>query len=92
MIGWSVIFSHGIWISALALGLGVVSFAYYHSRLENVSFLKLLQSPLYQSVLLIAGGFFCFERAILSQSCWLTVLWVLLTEWFLFQELMIYRK
>lgn len=82
MINWWDLAANSVWILAMALGLAVVSAAYYKSKIENLKLKNVLDKPKYALMLNIAGAVFCVGMILTTNVWWEMVLWGVMTGLF----------
>lgn len=82
MINWWNLIASTIWITAAAMGLAVLSIAYYESQGKSEPFKSSFGKVWYQLPLNIAGGVFCVGMAASSDQWWEIGLWIALAGLF----------
>ena len=75
MLDWLNLLFNSIWILALALGLSVVSIAYWEAQIEGKKLRALLGQYRYAFPLILAGVVFCLGMAATSTKLWEWIFW-----------------
>ncbi len=92
MIDWWGVVINSIWIVAMAVGLAVVSMAYYRSQIEDEKLKIVLNRVGYSVPLNMAGAVFCGGMALTSDRWWEITLWVVLMILFLVQLYYLFKR
>jgi hypothetical protein len=78
MLNWLEIASNGTWIFALAVGLAVLSFAYWRGAKTGQTLRRVLAQPLPVIFIASAGGLFFLGLAASLPSLWAKILSLLM--------------
>ncbi|MEA3350301.1 MAG: hypothetical protein U9Q82_06750 [Chloroflexota bacterium] len=85
MINWYNLFANSLWILALSLALGVISYTRWEAKQQGDRLRDRLDQPQRGIPLNLAGALFCLGLAATSHVWWEIVLWLLLFLLFMIQ-------
>lgn len=85
MINWYNLFANSLWILALSLALGVISYTRWEAVQTGERLRDRLNHPARSLPLNLAGALFCVGLAATSQRWWEIGLWLLLFVLFMVQ-------
>ena len=85
-IDWFGVFSNGLWILGLAVGLAALSYADWRRRLSQppLTLRQALGQPAFQAAWSLGLLLFCAGLALVSEPWWQAVAWAALAVAFLY--------
>jgi hypothetical protein len=78
MIDWFNLVANALWILACAIALATLSHASWMASLQHEKLRKIMALPVYQTIINIAGIFFCLGLAGTSSKWWEIILWLII--------------